>query len=458
MLLTVAIVALSAGGVTYMLRADGTPTGEATGLLDRVGRWFGGAGSERGTGRGGAGSGTGGFGGRAGRIPMTVEMAPVTRANMAERLIVVGNLVGAVTVEAGPKVAGRLEAVFVRLGDQVAKGQKLAKIEDSELIEQIRQAEASHEVAAATIRQREADLRLAQTNLERSRNLYERQLIPKQTFDDTDARYLAAMAQLDLAKAQHAQNAARLDELKINLANTVIVSPVSGFVGKRVLDPGAWVTPNTAFLSVVDIGVVRLVANIVERDLRKVRTGMAADVAVDAFPNEAFAGRIAHLAPILDPATRTAPIEIEIDNPRFRLKPGMYARVEFTVERRDHALVVPTSAMVDLSGTRGVFMRTPELTAKFHPVTFGLIDQERAEVASGLSEGDEVVTTGAAALREGDPVLLKGEKAAEGRGGRGGERAGGRGVEGEVQGSPGTPGTTAPGGRGGSIVPPPGRP
>ena len=164
---------------------------------------------------------------------------------------------------------------------------------------------ASFDVSPATIRQREADLRLAQTNLDRSRNLYERQLIPKQTFDDTDARYQAAAAQLDLARAQFAQAQARLDELKINLSNTIITSPVSGFVGKRVLDPGGWVTPNTPFISVVDIGVVRLVANIVEKDIRRITEGLPAMVEVDAYPGEQFMGKVAHVAPVLDPATRT---------------------------------------------------------------------------------------------------------------------------------------------------------
>ena len=125
-------------------------------------------------------------------------------------------------------------------------------------------------MSAATIRQREADLQLAQTNLDRSQNLFERQLIPKQTFDDTDARYQAAVAQLDLAKAQFAQAQARLDELKINLSNTIIASPVSGSSASASLDPGAWVTPNSPFISVVDIGVVRLVANIVEKDIRRI--------------------------------------------------------------------------------------------------------------------------------------------------------------------------------------------
>src|SRR4029450_2523376 len=117
--------------------------------------------------------------------PMTVEVASVKRADMTESMTVVGNLIGAATVEAVPKVSGRLDDVTVRLGDRVRKGQTLAKVEDREIAEQVKQADASFQVAAATIRQREADLRLAQTNLDRSKNLFDRQLIPKQTYDDT---------------------------------------------------------------------------------------------------------------------------------------------------------------------------------------------------------------------------------------------------------------------------------
>ena len=205
---------------------------------------------------------------------------------------VVGNLIGAQTVAATPKVSGRLESVAVRLGDAVVRGQQLAKVEDRELLEQIKQAEASHDVAAATIRQRDADLKLAAANRDRNGNLFERQLIPRQTYDDTEARYQAAEAQLDLAQAQLLAARSRLDELKINLANTTITSPVNGFVASRELDPGAWVTPNSAFLSLVDISTVRLVANVVERDLRRIQVGLAADVEVDAYPGEKFTGRV----------------------------------------------------------------------------------------------------------------------------------------------------------------------
>jgi HlyD family secretion protein len=427
-IIVVVILAAAIGaGAYYMKRggaADAASTGNAAGAQAGRGRQGGGGGF----GGGGFGGGFGFPGGGGGpRLPMTVELAAVKRGDMVETLSVVGNLIGAATVEAVPKVSGRLETVNVRLGDRVARGQTLAKVEDQEIEEQVNQAKASFDVAAATIRQREADLKLAQTNLDRSRNLFERQLIPRQTFDDTEAKYQAALATVDLARAQFAQAKARLDELNINLANTVITSPVSGFVGKRALDPGAWVTPNSALISVVDIGIVRLVANIVEKDLRRIAQGIKADVSVDAFPGEKFEGRIAHVAPVLDPATRTAQIEVDINNASFRLKPGMYARVDFTVEKKENTLVVPANAIVDLNGQKGVFLPDEGDVAKFKPVTLGMVNPSQVEVANGLSEGMKVVTTGAAALREGDRILLLGQNG--GRGGRG-QAGGGRGRRG----------------------------
>jgi HlyD family secretion protein len=426
-----AIILAALGGGTWYFKRGGTNADAASSTPARNQ----GRGGRQGGGGfpGGFGGPPGGFPGGGPRQPMTVELAAVKRANMAESLTVVGNLIGALTVEAVPKVAGRLEAVTVRLGDRVRKGQELARVEDFEIQEQVHQAQASFDVAAATIRQREADLRLAQTNLDRSKNLFDRQLIPKQTYDDTDARYQAAAAQLDLARAQYAQAQARLDELKINLGNTVISSPVSGFVGKRALDPGAWVTPNSSFISVVDISVVRLVANVVEKDLGRIASGMKADVAVDAYPGEHFSGRIAHVAPVLDPATRTAQIEVEIENGQFRLKPGMYAKVSFTVEHKENVLVVPANAVIDSQGKKGVYLPGEGNVAKFQPVTLGMIDPAQIEITSGLTEGARVISTGAAALRDGDKIvpLGQGQRGGPG-GGRGGERGGrGRGDDGQ---------------------------
>ncbi len=381
--------------------------------------------------QGGAAAGRGGSGARP---PMPVEFAAVTRGPVAERVTIVGNLIGAATVEAVPRVNGRLQSVSVRLGDSVRRGQTIAKVEDREIQEQVNQAEAAFKVSQATIRQREADLKLAQTNLERNRTLLERELLPRQTFDDTEARHQAAVAQLDLARAQFEQSKSRLDELKINLANTVISSPVDGFVGKRYLDPGASVSPNVPVASIVDIRTVRMVANVVEKDVKRLNVGMAAQVEVDAFPGEKFVGRVARIAPVFDPQTRTAEMEIEIPNGGYRLKPGMYSRVDLTTESRENAMTVPSNAVVELQGKVGVFVASTSapqqasnppaqggaaaapMTAKFQPVQVGIRQGEQVEITSGLSDGARVITTGATALKDGDRIVASNQTPGGGRG------------------------------------------
>jgi RND family efflux transporter MFP subunit len=349
-------------------------------------------------------------GGAFARPPLTVELASASRAPVAEYITVVGNLEGAQTVDIASKVSGRLQSVRVRIGDQVDKGQVLADVEDSELREQVKQAEASFDVARATIRQREADLKFAQTNLERSRSLFQRNLLPRQEMDDADARHQAAQAQLDLSRAQFEQAKARVDELRVTLSNTEIRSPVTGFVGKRHLDPGAFASSSTPVLSVVEIGTVRLVTNLVEKDMRRVQIGTAAQVEVDAYPGDLFNGRVARVAPVFDPATRTAQMEIEVPNASFRLKPGMYSRVRLTVAKRDNALVVPRNAVVDRDGKKGVFtINGDPKVVQFKVVRLGIEDGLRAEILDGLTEGQSIVSTGAAGLREGDRVQLPGE-------------------------------------------------
>jgi RND family efflux transporter MFP subunit len=401
----------------------------------------------------------GGAAGRGGRPPMPVEFAVAKRAPVAEQILVVGNLIGAATVQVVPRVNGRLADVTVKLGDTVRRGQTVAKVEDSEIQEQVRQAEAAFKVSQATIRQRDADLKLAKTNKERSQSLYDRQLLPQQTFDDTVARLEAAQAQNDLANAQFEQAKARLEELKVTLSNTIITSPVDGFVSKRFSDPGAFVGPNSPVVAVVDIRTVRMVANLVEKDMKRVPVGTSAAVEVDAFPGEKFSGRVSRVAPVFDPATRTAEMEIEIPNGSYRLKPGMYSRVQLTVDSRADALTVPRNAVVELDGKPGVFIATggagrsggqgargqqggeragttgagspdtaaapgqagqapPAMTAKFLPVETGIRDGEHIEIKSGLQDGARVITTGAGALKDGDRIVA----ASEGRSGRG-ERA-----------------------------------
>jgi RND family efflux transporter MFP subunit len=419
--------------------------GGAQGQAGRAGR----GGAQANAGGGGGGFGGGGFGGPGGggggpRVPMTVELGTLKRGNVAAYLTVVGNLIGQQTIDIAPRTAGRLLSVNVQLGDRVRRGQLLAKVEDREIVEQVRQAEASAEVSKATIRQREADLNVAKVNFERSKNLYERQLLAKQALDDAESRYLSAVAQVDLSKAQHDQTDSRLQELKINLQNTSVVSPVDGFVAKRTSDPGAMVNTNTAIGSVVDISRVRLIVNVVEKDLRMVNAGDPAVMEVDAYPGEKFPGKIGRVAPVLDPATRTAQMEVEIPNPGGKLKPGMYARINLTVDEHKNVLLLPKTAVVDYASDRGVWVPNDQDRATFMPVKLGIESETSIEVLGGLQEGARFVNNGASAVRNNDQLLFAGAGAAggQGRGGRGGRGGEGRGgANGGGQGAPAAGGT-----------------
>jgi RND family efflux transporter MFP subunit len=424
------VVAVAGGAAAYMgvfssdgdAAAAGSQAGDPSGMGGPGQPGRGGRGGPQGGGMGGGGFGGPGGGGGGPRVPMTVELGTLKRGKVAAYLTVVGNLIGEQTVDIAPRTGGRLLDVRVKLGDRVRRGQVLAKVEDREIVEQVRQAEASQEVSKATIRQREADLNVAKVNFDRSQNLFERQLLAKQALDDAESRYLAALAQVDLAKAQLTQNNARLEELRINLANTSVSSPVDGFVGKRTVDPGAMVNTNTAILSVVDISRLRLVANVVEKDLRMVSAGDSAVVEVDAYPGEKFSGKIARVSPVLDPATRTAAMEVEIPNADAKLKPGMYARINLTVEEHENALVIPKTAVIDYANQRGVWVPNESDRAMFVPLKLGIENSEQIEVLGGLNEGAKFVDNGAGAVRNNDQLLFAGGmgNGGQGRGGRGG--------------------------------------
>ena len=443
--IAVVVAVVGGGALYYFTRGDAAAAGAQTAGAGGPG----GRGGQRPQGGGGFPGGGGGFPGGPGgggfpRVPMTVEVGTAKRGDLAAHLTVVGNLIGLQTVDVAPRVQGRLISISVDMGDPVRRGQTIARVEDREIAEQVRQAEASMEVSKATIRQREADLKVAELNFDRSKNLFERQLLAKQALDDAESRYLAAVAQVDLAKAQQAQNDARLQELRFNLNNTIIASPVDGFIGKRNVDPGAMVNTNTAIASVVDISRLKLVVNVVEKDLRMVTAGDVGIVEVDAYPGEKFNGRIARVAPVLDPATRTASIEIEIPNPGYRLKPGMYARITLTVEERKNVLVAPKSAVIDFEDKRGVWMPTEENRARFAPVELGIEGPETIEILSGLKEGDQFVTTGATAVRNNDQLVIAGQPGQRngpaGAGGEGFKQIGGDGTKfggGQGQSGPG---------------------
>ena len=208
-------------GVLLHGRSPGAAAGQAGGRRSRA--------------KGGAGRGRrrrfrrrrwrggGGFSGP--RPPMTVELASVTRQDMADTVTVVGNLIGAATVDAVPQGQGRLQSVSVKLGDPSAAASRSPRSKIAKFRSRSSSRKRRYGVAQATIRQRQADLKLAQNNLDRSKSLLRARAAPRQTMDDTDASYQAAQAQLDLAQARWKPRRVSTSSRSTS-SNTVITAPV----------------------------------------------------------------------------------------------------------------------------------------------------------------------------------------------------------------------------------------
>lgn len=315
------------------------------------------------------------------------------------------------------KIAGRIEKVHVDFGDRVRQGQLLVEVEHREIEQRMHEAEASLSVVQASIRQHEAELQNLKRQVTRYRELYEQQLISRQELEDLTTRLQSAQAQVELSRAQYRQSEASLNQFKINLENARIHAPMDGFVGRRHVHPGALVNVNTPIIGLVDLKTVRMVINMVDKDLVRVRRGEEADIAVDAFPNRRFNGKVWRISPVLDPSTRTGEVEIYVDNSGLDLRAEMFARVTLRVGGERAGILVPREAVVYRGEQSGVFVLEGN-RAMFRPVRLGVTQQNVIEVTSGINEGTEVVSMGASLLKDGDEVRLQNQRPRGDGGGR----------------------------------------
>jgi membrane fusion protein (multidrug efflux system) len=192
------------------------------------------------------------------------------------------------------------------------------------------------------------------------------------------------------------------DEIGFEFQPYEVKSDVKGFISKVFLNPGAAVNPSTPIMTLVDIDTVKAIASVDELKIRFVRIGQGAKVLVQAYPGEAFSGRVSSISPVCNPVNRTVDIEIRIPNPRYRLKPGMYVEAEFIQDRRT-VWTLPVTAVVEKAGQKTVFL--PENgKAVLMPVTTGSVLEDAVEIVSGLKGTESVVGSGASLLENGSRI------------------------------------------------------
>lgn len=340
------------------------------------------------------------------RPTMLVELAVAKPRTFVTELEVLGELTPLASVDVMSRVSGRLKELSVQRGDAVTKGQLLVVVDDDDLQQQIRRAEAAIAVARASVNREQASHDNLALQVERYQALHAENLVSTQDLQDLESRLRVSTAQIELARAQVDQAEASLRELKIQQAQTRVYSPLDGFVGAKYLDPGALVSPSVPIVRVIDVSRVKTVVPVTEGALPEVRIGLAAEVMVDAHPDAVYRGRVTRISPSLNSDTRTADVEIEIDNEAGTLKPGMFARVLIDAGKPRHGLAIPRSALLTRGEEKGVFLLNANQETVFRRIQIGVIQEGFVEVLGGLDEGAEVVTSGAQKLNDGDKVRL----------------------------------------------------
>lgn len=326
-----------------------------------------------------------------------------------------GTVRGRNTTVLTSKTTGYVRAVRVRSGDSVTVGQTLVELEANDvraslararaLLDQAIEARSEAENALQAAR---AAAKIAKASFDRTQTLLAKEAIAQEQFDEAEARWLGARAQEQAAEARVRAVSSRIAEARAGVGEATaaldyadITAPFGGRVLERRVDPGALATPGTPLLVIADEGTLRVEAAVEESRANTVNIGDEADLEIETAPHP-FVGKVAEVVPNVDVASRAFLVKLDLPPEAGALRPGTFARVSFRIGARPR-LVVPAAAVTSFGALDRVFVAEGK-TARLRMVTVGESRGPWTEVLSGLSEGERVVASSPADLRDGAPI------------------------------------------------------
>lgn len=278
----------------------------------------------------------------------------------------------------------RIKEIFVDEGFKVAKGQKVAVLDDVNT--------TTYETQVAN----------AKANLENIKINYNRAVELLRIGGGTQQN--VDQMQLQLTNAENALASAERT-LKNVQENTILISPINGIVTARNYDPGD-LTGALPIVTVAQVNPVKIVINVPESELSKVSKGMPAQVTFDTYGDEIFEGKVNMVSPTVDTNSRTFGVEIGMNNSDGRILPGMFGRVKLQLGTSDH-VVVPDRAVVKQPGSGNHYVYVYHNgTVNYNKVELGQRIGSAYELISGVESGDTVVVTGQTRLADGITVEI----------------------------------------------------
>ena len=305
-----------------------------------------------------------------------VASVPNVETAVAEKRTVPQESVYASTVEAYavnnimPQSGGRIRRIRVDVGDYVHAGQVLAEMDRTQLD------------------QLELQIKNDEDEYERLKTLYEQGGVAQSDFESAELSYKMRRSNYHNVKE-----------------NTILKSPITGYVTARNFDQGDMFSMSAPIFTVQQVTPVKMLVGVSESEFTKVKKGDEVSLTVDAIPDRTFTGKVERLYPTIDPATHTFKAEVVVANKDRVLRPGMYARVSINFGNRE-SVMVPDRAIVkqEGTGTRFIYVLNEDSTVSYLPVTVGRHLGTEYEIIEGLEGGSTVVVKGQASLKDGIKV------------------------------------------------------
>lgn len=314
-------------------------------------------------------------------LAIPVEAAMVSSDDMA------AYYTGTATLEADEQavVVSQITGVVLKVNaeeaDFVKAGQVLAAVETDRY--------------ALEVERNNASLKRLQTDFQRKKELFAKQLVSTEDFERTSAEYEAQKAAYELAK--------------LDLAYTSIKAPISGFVSERMVRAGNLVQLHQAVFHITSYDPLLAVLHVPERELRVLSKGLQVSMSVDAWPEESFAGEVIRISPVIDTNTGTFRVTAEIKDHGQMLKPGLFGRVEILYDMHKNVPVIPRNAVITEDELSHVFVINEEGDVNRRAIHLGYEANGRIEVTEGLKTGETVVTAGKGSLSDGARVEVVGK-------------------------------------------------
>lgn len=300
-----------------------------------------------------------------------VEVASVQKGDISAYFSSTATLEAEEEAMVVAKVQGIVENLRVEEGDFVKAGDVLAQLEDEQLQLEAQRAKATMD-------------RL-QNELNRKEELYKKNLISAQEFENAKYEFQAQKSDYELAQLQ--------------LKYSQIQAPISGVVSDRLIKVGNMINADQDVFKITDFDPILAVLNVPEHEMNKIAKGQQTLIQVDAIKGNTFEGKVLRMSPTVDPETGTFEVTVSIRDDSKQLKPGMFGRVRIVYDTHQNVLLVPKNAVMTEDGASSVYVISKSLAYR-RPVQTGYINGDQIEVLEGLTPADTVVTIGQSSLQD----------------------------------------------------------